>query len=147
MSHFQLHMETLTLVKILLTEGVQFLCHCDTVNMYKSTLYRAFRAHADWTFILRRKFLRKRCATCLEKSRRRLIRLLSTCCRKAAFFSASGAALSQEVPTLKWLSNQTALWTPYRCAYLKAHDGAVWELYNKTYLINISKYSNLLMKL
>jgi hypothetical protein len=31
----------------------------------------------------------------------RLIRLLSTWCRVAAFFSASGAALSQEVPAVK----------------------------------------------
>jgi hypothetical protein len=31
----------------------------------------------------------------------RLIRLLSTWCRAAAFFSASGAALSQEIPTAK----------------------------------------------
>jgi hypothetical protein len=38
--------------------------------------------------------------------------LLSTWCRAAAFFSASGAALSQEVPTVKWMSNQLALWTP-----------------------------------
>jgi hypothetical protein len=36
-----------------------------------------------------------RCSMC------RLIRLLSTWCRAAAFFSASGAALSQEVPTVK----------------------------------------------
>jgi hypothetical protein len=42
----------------------------------------------------------------------RLIRLLSTWCRAAAFFSASGATLSQEVPTVKWMSNQPALWTP-----------------------------------
>jgi hypothetical protein len=34
-------------------------------------------------------------------SLRRLIRLLSTCCRTAAFFTASGAALSQEIPTAK----------------------------------------------
>jgi hypothetical protein len=31
----------------------------------------------------------------------RLITILSTWCRAAAFFSASGAALSQEVPTVK----------------------------------------------
>jgi hypothetical protein len=42
----------------------------------------------------------------------RLIRLLSTRCRAAAFFSACGAARSQEVPTVKWMSNQRALWTP-----------------------------------
>jgi hypothetical protein len=48
----------------------------------------------------------KRCSLC------RLIRLLSTWCRAAAFFSASGATLSQEVPTVKWMSNQSALWTP-----------------------------------
>jgi hypothetical protein len=38
-----------------------------------------------------------------KKRRRRLIRLLSTWCRAAAFFSANGAALSQE------MSNQPAL--------------------------------------
>jgi hypothetical protein len=42
----------------------------------------------------------------------RLIGLPSTWCRAAAFFSASGAALSQEVPMVKWMSNQPALWTP-----------------------------------
>jgi hypothetical protein len=31
---------------------------------------------------------------------------------RAAFFSANVAALSQEVPTAKWMSNQPALWTP-----------------------------------
>jgi hypothetical protein len=31
-----------------------------------------------------------------------------------AFFSATGAALSQEAPTVKWMSNQPALWTPDR---------------------------------
>jgi hypothetical protein len=36
-----------------------------------------------------------RCSLC------RLLRLLSTWCHAAAFFSASGAALSQEVPTVK----------------------------------------------
>jgi hypothetical protein len=41
----------------------------------------------------------------------RLIRLLGTWCRSAAFFPASGAALSQEVPTVKWMPNQPALWT------------------------------------
>jgi hypothetical protein len=35
--------------------------------------------------------------------------LLSTWCRAAAFFSANGAALSQEVPTVIWVSNQSAL--------------------------------------
>jgi hypothetical protein len=29
--------------------------------------------------------------------------------RGGIFFSASGAALSQKVPTVKWMSNQTAL--------------------------------------
>jgi hypothetical protein len=33
-------------------------------------------------------------------SERRLLRLLTMSCRVAAFFSASGAALSQEVPTV-----------------------------------------------
>jgi hypothetical protein len=42
----------------------------------------------------------------------KLIRLLSTWCHAAEFFSASGAALSQEVPTVIWMSNQCALWTP-----------------------------------
>jgi hypothetical protein len=46
-----------------------------------------------------------RCSLC------RLIRLLSKWCREAAFFSASGAALPQEIPTVKWMSNQPALWT------------------------------------
>jgi hypothetical protein len=45
----------------------------------------------------------------------RLIRLFSTWCRAAAFFSARGAALSKEVPTVKWMSNQPALWTPDIC--------------------------------
>jgi hypothetical protein len=36
-----------------------------------------------------------RCSLC------RLIRLLSTWCRAAAFFSAIGAALSEEDPTVK----------------------------------------------
>jgi hypothetical protein len=47
-----------------------------------------------------------RCSLC------RLIRVLSTWCRAAAFFSASGAALSQEVPTVKWMPSEPALWTP-----------------------------------
>jgi hypothetical protein len=47
-----------------------------------------------------------RCSLC------RLIRLLSTLCRAAPFFSASDAALSQEIPTVKLMSNQPALWTP-----------------------------------
>jgi hypothetical protein len=69
-----------------------------------------------------------RCSLC------KLIRLLNTWCRaaaffsssihgvhcaglsdfslRAAFFSASGAALSQEISTVKWMSNQPALWTP-----------------------------------
>jgi hypothetical protein len=59
----------------------------------------------------RRKFRRKRCATCWEKCRHRLIGLLSTWCHTAAFYSASGAALSQEVPTVNWMSNWPALWT------------------------------------
>jgi hypothetical protein len=42
----------------------------------------------------RRNFLRKSCATCREKYRRRLIRLLSPWCSAAALFSASGAELS-----------------------------------------------------
>jgi hypothetical protein len=29
------------------------------------------------------------------------------------FFSSNGAALSQEVPAVKWMSNQPALWKPY----------------------------------
>jgi hypothetical protein len=37
----------------------------------------------------------------IRRSLCRLIRLLSTWRRAAAFFSASGAALSQEVPTVK----------------------------------------------
>jgi hypothetical protein len=41
----------------------------------------------------RRNFLRKSCATCRGKCRRRLIILLSTWCRAAASFSASGAVL------------------------------------------------------
>jgi hypothetical protein len=36
-----------------------------------------------------------RCSLC------RLIRLLSTWCRAEAFFSASGAAISQEIPMVK----------------------------------------------
>jgi hypothetical protein len=42
------------------------------------------------------------CSSC------RLIRLLSTWCRAAAFFSASGAALSQEVAMVKLVSTQPA---------------------------------------
>jgi hypothetical protein len=57
----------------------------------------------------RRNFLRTSCATCREKRRRRLIRLLSTRCRAATFFSACSAALSQEVPTVKCMSNQPVL--------------------------------------
>jgi hypothetical protein len=62
-------------------------------------------------------FLRKSCVTCREKCRRRLMRLLSTWCRAVAFFSASGSALSQEVPTVKWMSNQPVLWTSYIFSY------------------------------
>jgi hypothetical protein len=47
----------------------------------------------------------------------RIIRLLSTWCRAAAFFSASAAALSQEIPTVKGMSNQPALWTPGTTRY------------------------------
>jgi hypothetical protein len=64
-----------------------------------------------------RNFLRKSCATCRENSRRGLITLLSTWCRAVAFFSASGRALSREVPTVKWMSNQPALWTPCTILY------------------------------
>jgi hypothetical protein len=66
---------------------------------------------AGW-FDIRRSFLWKSRATSLEKCHRRLIRILSMWCREAAFFSASGAALSHEVPTVKWMSKQPALWTP-----------------------------------
>jgi hypothetical protein len=38
--------------------------------------------------------------------------LLSTRCRAAAFFSASGAALRRKFPTVKSMSNQPALLTP-----------------------------------
>jgi hypothetical protein len=37
----------------------------------------------------------------IECSLCRLLRLLSTWCRAAAFFSASGVALSQEIPAVK----------------------------------------------
>jgi hypothetical protein len=47
-----------------------------------------------------------RCSLC------RFIRLHSKWCRAAAFLSASGAALSQKIPTVKRMSNQPALWTP-----------------------------------
>jgi hypothetical protein len=49
----------------------------------------------------------------------RLIRLLSMWCPVAAFFSASGAALSQEIPTVKWTSNQPALLTPGTQLYIR----------------------------
>jgi hypothetical protein len=39
-----------------------------------------------------------------------LIKLPSTWCRAATFFIASGASLWQEIPTVKWMSNQPALW-------------------------------------
>jgi hypothetical protein len=52
----------------------------------------------------------------------RLIRLLSTWCHAMAFFSASGATLSQEVLMLKWMSNQPALWTPDIIEVHKAND-------------------------
>jgi hypothetical protein len=64
-------------------------------------LYRVFRAQTKWTFILPSELPTEERVTCGEKCRRRRIRLLSTWCRAAAFFSASGAALSQEVPTVK----------------------------------------------
>jgi hypothetical protein len=44
-----------------------------------------------------------RCSLCM------LIRLLSTWCRTAALLSASDAALTQEVPMVKRMSNQSAL--------------------------------------
>jgi hypothetical protein len=45
-----------------------------------------------------------RCSFC------RFIRLLSMWCCAVAFFSAGGAALSQEITMVKWMSNQPALW-------------------------------------
>jgi hypothetical protein len=48
----------------------------------------------------------KRCSLCS------LIGLLNTWYRAVTFFSASDAALSQEVPMVKWMSNQPVLWTP-----------------------------------
>jgi hypothetical protein len=62
-----------------------------------------------------------RCPLC------RLIRLLSTGCSVRAFFSASGAALSQEVPTLKWMSSQPALWTPDTLRYIPGDRTMLWE--------------------
>jgi hypothetical protein len=57
-------------------------------------------------------FLRKSCAACREKYRRAAPPTEKSDKPAAAFFSASGAALSLEVPTVKWMSNQLALWTP-----------------------------------
>jgi hypothetical protein len=53
-----------------------------------------------------------RCSLC------RPIRLRSTWCRAAVFFSANAVALSQEVPTVKWMSSQPAFWTPDGITYM-----------------------------
>jgi hypothetical protein len=68
----------------------------------------------------------------------RLMRFFSTWCRAAEFFSASGASLSQEVPTIKWMSNEPALWIPgtcslyfqfhmYTCIHTQAHTSVSWK--------------------
>jgi hypothetical protein len=70
-----------------------------------------------------------RCSLC------RLIRFLSTWCRAAAFFSASGAALSQEIPTVKWMSNQPALWTPDIISVIYGDHlpkwNCIWSIFRK----------------
>jgi hypothetical protein len=65
-----------------------------------------------WHSFYRWNFPRKSCATCREKSCSAASRTEKSDKPKAAFFSASGAALLQEVPKVNWMSNQPALWTP-----------------------------------
>jgi hypothetical protein len=82
-----------------------------------------------------------RCSLC------RLIRLLSTWCRAAAFFLASDAALSHEIPTVKLISNQPALWTPGICCKLKfpyfiTHNYCFLFFFNINYILML----NLIMK-
>jgi hypothetical protein len=59
----------------------------------------------------RRNFLRKCCATCREKWRRAASRTEKSDKPTASFFWASGAAFSWDVSTVKWMSDQPALWT------------------------------------
>jgi hypothetical protein len=93
----------------LLRRGDKF--HIHTKQLVKLRLYTMFIAQAYRTpqYVVPRggifSLFYTACLSC------RLIRLLSTWCHAAEFFSASGAALSQEVPTVKWMSNQPALWT------------------------------------
>jgi hypothetical protein len=71
-------------------------------NEYCSRKHRVCLDDKSGTFMTQKPDWNTRCSLCT---------LLSTWCRAAAFFSASGAALSQEIPTLKWMFNQPALWT------------------------------------
>jgi hypothetical protein len=70
-----------------------------------------FRAQADWTLILRSELPTKELGQLPRKMPLQAYhRFLNTWCDAAAFFSASGAALSQEFPTvLKRLSDQPEL--------------------------------------
>jgi hypothetical protein len=61
-------------------------------------MYRVFRAQADWTFILPSQLPTKELR---HLPRKMLPQAYQTSQYMAAFFSTSGAALSQEVPTVK----------------------------------------------
>jgi hypothetical protein len=78
--------------------------------------YRVFRVQADWTFVLPPELSAKKLSQLPRK-----MPPAAPCTEKfdklaAAFFPASGAALSWEVQTVKWMSNQAALRTPYIAA-------------------------------
>jgi hypothetical protein len=88
------------------TAGSAYCVTFPVVTKYRRDRCRLFRHISSRNMIPLNIYIYIRCSLC------RLIRLLSTWCRAAAFFSASAAALSQEVPTVKWMSNQPALWTP-----------------------------------
>jgi hypothetical protein len=72
---------------------------------YYTTVYNSYTGCSERRLIghsfYRRNFLRKCCATCQEKCRRAAPRTEKSDKPAAAFFSGSGAALSQEVPTVK----------------------------------------------
>jgi hypothetical protein len=78
---------------------------CSNVNVARVWSFCSILMTIYYFYLSRSQFYYTRCSVC------KLFRL-SMWCRAAALLSASGAALSHEVPTVKWMSNQPALWTP-----------------------------------
>jgi hypothetical protein len=72
-------------------------------------IHRVFRAQVEWTFILPPELPTNELRHLPKKCCRRFIILLSMWCLAAAFFLASCVALSQVVPTVKWVSEHPVL--------------------------------------